>query len=492
MGAVIGLAAWLAAGAVAMAGPTDSPPERPAASPAAPAAADGAPAERRPDVLVVTFDTARRDHFSCYGHELLTTPTVDALAREGVLFSDCQAVVPLTGPSHASLFTGLYPQTHGAFRNGVPLRDDEHALAEVLRDAGYRTSAIVAGWTLRRKQSGLAQGFERYDDDGMDERYSVVNLMRRAEDVTDAALAWVDAAGLSGASADRPPYFLFVHYFDPHEPFEAPLEQTPGPNPGADGGPALERITRQLDAYDREIAYADRELGRLLAGLGERRLMDDAIVLFTADHGQSFGEHGYGKAEGAHGRRTYQSTLAAPLVVRWTGRLPGGRTIDLPVSHLDVLPTLTELVGLPADVLPLGVQGVSLADVLRDTSARPPWGRAERVRYGVAFRGAVGNRWNIFRWMQNRDVDDATPLFACAIMGGRKVIANPRRPERFEVYDLRADPGELRPIRGEDERWRGTVTKILDWYASTRTELTAVEMDDEQLEALRALGYVGN
>lgn len=461
------------------------------------------PVPPRPDILFVTFDTTRRDHLSCYGHERLTTPSIDRLAATGVLFTDCQAVIPVTGPSHASLMTGLYPHVHGAFRNGVPLPDVPATLAETLAAQGYRTGAFVAGWTLKAQQSGLDRGFEAYDDEDMDERYSVVNLMRRAQDVTDATLRWTDEVLKEEASApdtpegERAPLFLFVHYFDPHEPYEAPGQGAVPENPNADGGPRLTKHDEFLDAYDREIRYADDELGRLIEGLRERGVLTrtsdgtgEGVVVFTADHGQSFGEHGYGGKEGAHGRHAYQSTLAAPFVVSAPGRARSGQSSDAPVSHLDVMPTILELAGVPPGRQPLGMQGMSLVPLLEDPSAPSPWAPAKRVRYGFAFRGAVGNKWNIFRWLQNKDIDHATPLEMCAITDSRKILFRPDKRHRYEVYDLAEDPGELRPLDDPDGRHRKDVAAAWTFFETTRVDLEDVEMTDEQLEALSSLGYV--
>jgi arylsulfatase A-like enzyme len=459
---------------------------------AAAGAAEPASARQRPDLILLSVDTLRRDHLSCYGHERLTTPNVDALASRGVLFTDCQAVVPLTGPSHASMLTGLHPQTHGAFRNGVRLPAGPVTLGELLGPLGYRTHAVVAGWTLAAPQCGLDRGFQTYDDDGMDERVGVVTRMRRADAVTDAALAWVDEE-LVPAGDERPPTLLLVHYFDPHEPYTAPLDEAPPPNPAADGGPALVKYHRHLEDYDREIAFTDLHLGRLLDGLEERGLLDEAVVVFTADHGQSFGEHGEGGPEGKHGRRVYQSTIAAPLVVAAPGLVPGGRRSELPVSHLDLFPTLAALAGVPWRTLPAGLQGHDLSGVLVDPEAEPPWGGARRLRHAVAYRGAVGNKWNLFRAFMNRDVDDALPLHYGLRDGAHAVLVNPRKPHRFEVFDLREDPGELSPLEGEErDRFRGHVTRLAEWYERTAGDLDTSPLTAEQVEGLRSLGYVGN
>ena len=455
---------------------------------AAPAAVPGTAAVRRPDILLVTFDTLRRDHVSCYGAENLTTPHVDALAASGVRFSDCQAVVPLTGPSHVSILTGVYPQEHGVFRNGVQLARDKPVLQGMLKAAGYRTGAVLAGWTLKRSQCSLERGFDTYDDEGMEERYAVVNLMRRADAVTDAALKWADAFAAEGPS--RPPYFLFVHYFDPHEPYEAPPGDACAKNPGA-GGYCTPKFTGRLAEYDREIAFSDREMGRLLEGLRTRGLMTDTLVLFTADHGQAFGDHGYGDAEGAHGRRVYQDNVAVPLVVSWPGRIPAGKVNALPTCHLDLVPTIAAAAGITASI-PAGLPGYDLLPALEDPSAPAPWGNARRVRRGVTYRGAIGNKWNIFRWAMNRDVEAAEPLYAYAIADGKKIIVDFTPRHRVEAYDLAADPWEAKPLPSDAVPGRDAwAQSVLDWYERTKSpELRATQPTGAELENLRSLGYV--
>lgn len=486
--AATGLAALTTAGRAAReSAPADSAAPAPASAEAAPAHG----ARPRPNLLFVSFDTLRRDHVSCYGHDVITTPTVDKLAAEGLRFTDCAAVVPITGPSHATMMTGLYPQAHGAFRNGVRLPEDKRTLAEILREQGFRTGASLSGWTMRAQQCGLSQGFDAYDDAGMDQRYAVVNLMRRADAVTTAALKWMDDDAAKRADA---PWFLFVHYFDPHEPYDAPREIALAPNPARSAAPRTERFREKLSAYDQEIAHADAELGRLIDGLRQRGELDDTLIVFTADHGQSFGEHGYGGVNGAHGRKVYQSQVAVPLVMWMPGRVRQG-TCDLPVSHVDLLPTIAELMALPRDATPAALPGSSLARVAQDASAPPPWGRAQRTRYGLAFNGAVGNRWNIFRWMQNKNVEHADPLCAYVLTDdGRKVIVDFANKKRVEVYDLKSDPAESANLAGQavpQQQCQARSEELFAWYDHTRAAtLTTVPPSAEDFEKLKALGYV--
>jgi len=485
-GTILGLAVLAFAAPIARAAHDAPAPAPPARVVTEPAVRDTA--APRPNVLFVTFDTLRRDHVSCYGHDVVTTPVIDGLARAGVRFTDCLAVVPITGPSHASMMTGLHPQQHGAFRNGVKVKADRVLLPEVMRRHGYIAGAVVSGWTLKDAQCGLARGFDAYDDGGMTLRYNVVNNMRPAPGVTAAALAWIDATKAAHPDA---PWFLFAHYFDPHEPYVAPTKLTLAPNPAACGSPRCEVHRELLPDYDQEIAFADQQLGVLLDGLRQRGELENALIVFTADHGQSFGDNGYGGPEGAHGRRVNHCSIAVPLVMAWTGHLGVGSTCTLPVSHVDLAPTLVELLGLPASELPADLPGASLSRVLRDPTAAPPWGRASRVRRGLAFRGAVGNKWNIFRWMQNKNVDQAEPLQAFEVVDNRKVIVDFAHRDRVEVYDLAKDPGEATDLARKGEPIGDSAETVFAWYDRTRdAQLEAPQPSAEDLEKLRALGYV--
>src|SRR4051812_34400816 len=229
----------------------------------------------RPNVLLVTIDTLRADHVGCYGYTNASTPTIDALAKRGVRFETAVAHVPLTGPSHASILTGQIPLGHG-FRNnsGFTLSPQVKTAAETFRAAGYRTAAFVSGFPLDRR-FGFDRGFDTYDDHlpkGNDRRRTPC-VERFADATTDAVLRWLQTP----SPAPSAPFFLWVHYYDPHAPYEPP-------------GDLAQRFR---DApYDGEIAFADAQLGRLLATLEASGALARTLVLATADHGESLGEHG--------------------------------------------------------------------------------------------------------------------------------------------------------------------------------------------------------
>src|SRR5215467_12441195 len=230
----------------------------------------------RPNVLVITIDTTRADRIGCYGFGLAHTPAVDRLAREGVRCTDVASSAPITLPAHCSIMTGLYPPAHGVRDNGnYALGSEAVTLAERLAAAGYRTAAFVSASVLARRY-GLDQGFEVYDDDLWAEDAPPLFMFRKrpAPRTTDRAIAWlVDWA----KGRQSQPFFLWVHFFDPHQPYQVG---------------SLELAVLTPTPYDAEIAQADRGVGRIVDWLRQHGVLDDTLVVLTADHGESLGEHG--------------------------------------------------------------------------------------------------------------------------------------------------------------------------------------------------------
>jgi arylsulfatase A-like enzyme len=283
-------------------------------------------------VVLITLDTTRADRLTPYGLMDAAMPGLERLAREGVLFQQAASVAPLTLPAHTSIMTGLLPPRHGV-RDNVdrPLAPSHRTLAEMLHDRGFRTAAFV-GSTVVGADRGLARGFEHYGDVPPNDRAGVEGRQRRADEVVGDALQWLDAIGDS-------PFFLWTHLYDPHRPYNPPA--------------ALR--TRHLDPYIGEIAFADAQIARLLDALDTRRLLDRVLVIVTADHGESLGDHG----EQDHGMLLYESVLRVPLIVRGPGLRPGH--VEGLVRLVDIMPTVLDVLGFgltPTD-------GVSLRDALR-------------------------------------------------------------------------------------------------------------------------------
>lgn len=397
------------------------------ASPAALAAA--APAAARPNILLVTVDTLRPDALGWVGGKN-DTPAFDALAREGLRFRSAVAEVPLTLPSHTSIMTALLPRHHGVRDNGQMVARGIPVLADRLKAAGYETGAFVSGYPLR-KVFGLDRGFDHYEDtlpvgsEGWTER--------PAPATTTAALEW-----LRGRKA---PWFLWVHYYDAHDPYTPPRTFfRPGPR----------------GAYDGEVAFVDASIGKLRAGLPGPP--DTILTVVTADHGESLGEHG----EAAHGFFIYDATILVPLVFHWPGRI-GARESGEQPRLVDVAPTILDLIGLPA--LP-SVDGVSLRPLAEGRAQDVPPAYVETLQPWISYG------WSPLKGLRTRAL---------------KLIEAPKP----ELFDLAADPQESRNVlAGRGEAAFGLRRGIA--RVEARPEAGSQASDDpEVLERLRSLGYVG-
>ena len=389
-----------------------------------------------PNVLLVTIDTLRADRLGVYGYKPARTPVIDQLARQGVRFADATAHAPLTYPSHVSILTGRYPGAFGVKLNGMaPLRDNATTVAERLREAGYRTGAVVGSVILDRS-SGLSQGFDDYDDgivasgEGM---VALADLQRSAAQVTQSASRWL--------ARQQTPWFLWVHYYDPHLPYAAPARR---------GAPA--------DAYDAEIAYVDEQLGVLLRGIDRART---AIVL-TADHGEALGEHG----EEDHGYFIYDATLRVPMIIAAPNLAP--RVVEEQVRNVDVAPTITALAGIPSREPSLDGEPLQPL-LLGKTRPEIPLSLAEswypRMHFG---------------WSELRS----------ARVGEWKFVAAPKP----ELYDLRTDSAERKNVIGERSQVAARLAADLEktmGRLAAEPEAPAAQPDAATVERLQALGYVG-
>lgn len=393
----------------------------------------------RPNVLLITIDTLRADRLGSYGSKAARTAALDALASSGVRFADATAHVPLTHPSHASILTGRYPASFGIRLNGMdPLPTEAVTIAERLKAAGYRTGAIVASVILDAGY-GLAQGFDDYDDGiaaPVRAMMSTADLQRDASAITAAAGTWI--------AQQRGPWFLWVHYYDPHLPYDAP---------------AIHLKAAGNRPYDAEIAYVDAEIGSLLGKLDRSR----TAVIVTSDHGEALGEHG----EPDHGFFLYDATLRVPLIVAAPGLTP--RVVDEQVRLIDVAPTIAQIAGAAWD--PHEAGGESLKPLLDGGSRRDvPVSIAEswypRLHFG---------------WSELRS----------ARVGEWKYIAAPKP----ELYDLRSDPTEAKNLVASRAQVAGRLAadlhKVTSRFSDAPKRDAAPQPDAATVERLQALGYVG-
>lgn len=395
---------------------------------------EGAGSHPGAPIVLVSIDTLRADRLPAYGYGGVATPAIDRLAAEGIVFENAYTHVPLTLPAHASVFTGRLPPDTGVRSNiGYRLEPDRHpTLPRLLADRGYATGAAVSAYVLRA-DTGIGSLFDFYDDSlEVWEAATLGALQRSGRETVRAALGWVDRV------RERP-FFLFLHLFEPHSPYE--------PEPP---------FRRYADPYDGEIATVDAILGDFFAELEKRGLYDDALVVLFADHGEGLGDHG----EQEHGVLLYREALHVPLVVKLPGGAGGGRRVAAPAALVDLLPTLVAAAG---GNVPEGLPGTSLL-ALGEGDAAP-----ERSIYSETLYPRLHLGWSELR----------------SLVDGRHHYIEGPVPE---IYDVVADPRETRDLRRERRR---EARELADRLAAIPLALsTPAAGDPEEMARLTALGYV--
>jgi choline-sulfatase len=393
-----------------------------------------------PSVILISIDTLRADHLSAYGYQKIKTPNIDSFAKQGTIFTDVSSQIPLTLPSHTSLFTSTYPFENGIEENAEPVPSGAVTLASVLRSHGYRTAAFVGSNMLDRR-FGLDNGFEEYDSpfgspaSGSSNPYST-RSRRDGALVLRAASAWL-------ASHRDSPVFVFVHLFDLHTPYK--LAAANSSNEPESGG------------YDAELAYVDQIVGRFQQSLEKNDWWRKSLVVLLADHGESLGDHG----ELSHGYFIYESTLHVPLIVHWPEGAPGlGARISQPAGLIDVAPTILDALHIEA---PPTFSGSSLL-------------RANR-EHPVASESVYAR--DAFRWAALRSVR----------IGPWKYIDAPHA----ELFDLSKDPKELSNVAHANSAQAAALRSELDRLIARHVRsgpAPALDTSDAARTALGSLGYL--
>jgi arylsulfatase A-like enzyme len=451
----------------------------------APDAAPGPPA--KPDVLLITVDTLRADHLGAYGYRLPTSPNLDRLAARSVLFEDCTAQRPKTRPSLASLLTGTYPRTTGVTQGRRPASDSLLLLSELFHQAHWATGAVVANFNVSRV-FGFDQGFDRFVE-SWSGRWAAeagarpfANRPGRVKEYTDAALVTDQGLELIRGLAARGPFFVWLHYMDPHGPYVPPASHRDlfaGDHPHRPEPLAkIPRYQLQRDAagrpildlgfyqsrYDAEIRYFDDQLGRLLGALAREGLDRELLVALTADHGESLGEQDYLLE---HGRLPNQASVHVPCLVHapW---LPSGRRVAAPVGLVDLSATLVELAGLP---VPAHFEGQSLAALVRGD----PGAQAPAHVFVEAGEGRAPPRQ--------------------AVREGRWKLVHRSAGGVYALYDVLADPDETHDLAAEQpERVARMATALSAWSqrgaGGGGPELDLRSLDPRAVRMLHDLGYV--
>ena len=401
-------------------------------------------------IVLVSIDTCRADHLGCYGYWRNTSPNIDAVAADGVRFNHAVTPVPITLPSHSSMLTGTIPPYHKVRDNSsYRLASANVTLAEILRENGFSTGAVVGAFVLD-SQFGLDQGFETYNDnlELNENKYIFSFNERKAEEVSRLANLWLE-------EHQDENFFLFLHYFDPHVRYELhtsfPFTSRPG-------------LASKIDRYDSEIAYTDHCIGTVINKLKELNLYDSTLLIITSDHGESLGEH----SENTHGYFIYHSTLRVPLIIKAPSG-PMGRKTDNVAGLIDILPTVCGSVGIPVSA---HVQGKDLNSFFRDgkDSVDERFFFCESLmptKFELGpFFGLVSNRWKYIHTSQS------------------------------ELYNLRKDPHETKNLlRQHPQQARimeNRLKVVLQNNGLTGTGDTKVKLDEESVRRLESLGYISS
>ncbi len=449
------------------------------------------PSGERDNVVLITLDTQRFDYIGCYGNETILTPNIDRLAREGVLFSYCISQAPLTLPSHTSILTSTYPIYHGV-RNNHNYRAGSSlvTLAEVLNEHGYRTGAFISSFVLENR-FGLDQGFEVYNHSfnnlyvlnyrffqntalpdilhwlGFAEK---IPIQRRGDKTTREAIKWI-------RDVKNEPFFLWLHYFDPHSDYDPPhpydelyLHEIAADN-GDDMVPLLggrkqfpkKELEKHKALYKGEVTFTDFQIGIFMEALEDLNIRKNTLVVITADHGEAFGEHG----DIGHGKTLYNTLIHIPLIFNRLGRLPEGEVIDGLCQSVDIMPTILDYLDIEG---PADMQGTSLLFSMDGETKLPV-----RAGFSETMGSLQQERWLIGfvkdNWKYTVTPEDSVE----------------------ELFNLMRDPGEVNNLiveeRDRAKRMREELTEMVG-NQSAQDKEERIELDSGAREALRALGYI--
>jgi arylsulfatase len=428
----------------------------------------------RPNLLLIVVDTLRADHLGCYGHEQATSPAIDALAGEGIRFERAYSSAPWTKPSVGSIMTGLHPSHHAVDRMLRVLPESAQTIADRLRENGYRTGGVISH-SLLGKQYGFDQGFETYDESNA-RGHGYIST----PNVTERALALMDELASSGE-----PFFLFVHFFDPHDTyrphdgvdfaaakvgrvragFSSPRLRVMDPPPNR------EEVGLLQDVYDEEIWFTDRGIERLLNELRRLRLIDQTLVVLTADHGEEFLERGWL----GHGSSLYEELLHVPLIMRLPGGRQAGTVRKDPVSLVGVAATIFDVLGIEVD-----------PDNWDVGSFLEPAPEAVPIRAELNY---------IPKEIGKEIPKDDDPWLRAVIEGDFKLIYD-RVENRARLFNIAEDPGETNDLAAampeRAERMRTLIGNGPRPDDDRRLHRKVTTLTEEQKEILRKLGYGGD
>ena len=434
-----------------------------------------------PNVLLVTFDTTRADHLSCYGYVRRTSPVIDSLAAHGVLFENAYTVEPLTGPSHITMMTSLDPQQHGATINGMHMSTHPRPilLAQIFHHLGYKTAAFISAWTLKKSITGLARGFGVYNEN-FTYYYKLVNSARRGNQTGDASRRWLRKHGHSR-------FFLWVHYFDAHEPYVLHSKFAHLPHmKNAKIFPVSASVdadrAAKIRAYDSGIAFDDNDLAKTLKLLDQLGVRNNTLILVVADHGENLGEDGIW----GHGYHINQEAMHVPMVITYPKEIPQGERIKANVSTVDIMPTILSYVGLHFRVP--GQSGYSLQPMIQSGGKNAP----ARPTFFVVYSEPtlLPPKWMSLFWTWAETKRD--PALTGFVEGNLKVISSGDN-DALRVYRLSDAFTQAKQLPSGDV----SVAKISEykedldsWFKDTNRGLEPQgHLSKQDLEMLKSLGY---
>lgn len=435
------------------------------------------------NIVLLTVDALRPDHLGCYGYPRNTSPAIDSLAASGAIFMNGVVQYPMTSPNFATMFTGTYPSTHGVKRVQTVLPDENLTLAEVLDASGYYTCAVITNGNLY-PVFHYSQGFEEYHKCGH----------KQPELVTKTALEWL-------SSGPSQPFFLWIHYTEPHGPYRprAPYDTMydPADNPRTAtmrSEAAEQRVATAIARYDGSVRRTDDCIRRLLSGFRDMGYGDRSLILFTNDHGESFGEHGYYFGHGAY---AYEPTVRAAMIMSFPGVVPAGRSVDATVCTVDIMPTLLNAAGIP---IWERIQGHSFLPTALGLTDRSP-GDFAFIQAGVVTHGALGfvsavrsEQYKYIRRQREWGIFPETPVdwllsLTSLFEGGLSEDELYAIQDAREVDNLiRKDPATARALRDKVDSFRAYLAQWKTPQATTLDDPS--ELDPETYEALKSLGYI--
>jgi len=391
-------------------------------------------------VVLISIDTCRADRLGCYGYDKNTTPNIDSFAEDSVLFKSVVAPIPFTFPSHLSMMTGTIPPYHGVHDNeGRPIPDSHLTLAEILKEQGYKTAAIIASYVLNAK-FGLNQGFDSYTE-FKDDSYAPTVFVngRRASETGRLTTEWLE-------ENRHNKFFLFVHYYDAHFPYDPP-----------------EPFDAEFkDPYDGEVASVDESVGRIMEKLKELGLYDNTLIIITSDHGEMLGEH----EEEGHGYYIYESAIKVPLIIK----IPGSRKhriVDDTVGLIDIFPTVCSKLGI---AVPQFIQGVDL--------------------FGYFEGKGVGE--DRYQYTESLTATKFGGNSLLGVVRGKWKYIQTTRPE---LYNVEKDPGEENNLIEQEPKrahlMQGNLKYIMDSYLGGIAKPDNSDVDFETRKKLESLGYIG-